>query len=130
MFRANERHSLVGVMVSPAYLGESVPALIDTGSCTSFIDLGLASRLGIEPVGRRLLYSLSTSNGEPVPRDMFTVSVDIQTEDKQVAVADALDVIGSDLVDNGIGFVLGRDLLSLCRLTYTGLTGEFEIEVV
>ncbi len=98
----------------------SVTALIDTGAFCSAIDRDTASRLGLLPVGVTLI-SAPGEVAHPVRVLQYAVRIVLPT----LAVLEATVIEAQ--VDEAIGAVLGRDVLSSAVFIYAGDTGHCTI---
>lgn len=102
--------------------------LVDTGaSCTS-IDLGAVTSLALTPTGSVPVHTPSTG-AQPVMQQVYDVALAIfgrapQGPGPGVHLVPNLPVLAAAFAAQGIDGLLGRDVLSQCRMHYAGVDGE------
>lgn len=97
--------------------------LVDTGaSCTS-IDARFVPLLGLVPTGATKVHTPSTG-ATPVEQLVFDVALFISGHPGSAPhLIGSLPIIAADFSAQGIDGLLGRDVLRLCRMTYSGPDG-------
>ncbi len=95
-------------------------ALIDTGATRTVIQADIPARLALHPVGTTLVHSASNAN---VPCDEYLIKIVIQT------AAIDVRVVAMTLQGQAIQCLIGRDVLSLGVLVYTGPTNAFSFSL-
>ncbi len=97
-----------------------VMAMIDTGATTTVICKGLATQLGINPIGQTFINTPSSTNVKCLQFDiqiLFPNNVNLQS----VIVTEA------PLQDQHIQCLIGRDILKHSVLVYTGYDNSFTL---
>ncbi len=102
----------------------TVTGLIDTGSARTAIDRGIASRLGLQPVGFRLISTPSSEGAVRVPA--YAVQVGLAGRGGGVAF-DTVTVVEGQIADQNIGILIGRDILASAVFVYVGTSGQCTI---
>ena len=101
-----------------------VRALVDTGaSCTS-VDPSILKALAIVSTGTVPVHTPSTTSGQPHVANQFDISV-VLNHPMIARTFMALPVIEAALLHQGIQALIGRDILSVCLLTYDGQSQTF-----
>ena len=90
--------------------------LVDTGASCTNIDSTLIGKLGLTPTGSVLMHTPSTGQ-KPVKALTYDVGLILDVGGHQVS---SVSVIETDFSDQGFGGLLGRDVLALARMTYSG----------
>ncbi len=90
--------------------------LVDTGASCTNIDCKIIGKLGLSPTGAVLMHTPSTGQ-RPVKALTYDIGLVLEAGGHQVA---SVSVIETDFSDQGFGGLLGRDVLSLARMTYSG----------
>ena len=98
-----------------------VTALIDTGASGSAISRGIAQQLGLNPVGVTLV---TTPSSTAVPMAAYAVRLVLPSR-----IVFEVTAIEADLQAQGIGALIGRDILSQAVLVYIGYANEFTIAI-
>lgn len=99
-------------------------ALIDTGATNTVIDNKLASVLGLPTIDR---VKISTpSNTEHIADVYSGVTTYIKGTGAQINIP---RVIGGVLQNQGIQMLIGRDILSMGILIYSGHAGSFSFSL-
>lgn len=92
-------------------------ALIDTGSTTTGITAGIAEKLGLHSIGKRLI---STVGGERhIDRYIFRIGLDGSAADDDAPTFPFIfeEVVGFELLDSfSFDVLLGMDILRQCEL--------------
>ena len=101
----------------------TVRGLIDTGASQSCVDVDVLSRLQIPPSGNTPVHTPSTGD-EPHHFDVFEVAFVIPHEDSAKLI-DSTPVVGAQLSQQGLGVLIGRDLLAQCMFFYQGPSKTF-----
>lgn len=96
-----------------------VTALIDTGATGSAISKGIAQRLGLQPVG---VIPVSTPSSANVPMSLYAIRFLLPN-----TLVFETTAIEAELQDQGIGALIGRDVLSQAVLVYIGYANEFTL---
>ena len=100
-----------------------VKALIDTGTATTCVDLGVINELDLTAKGDALIATPTTGS-----HSVTVATFDIQLQwigPPHVTASPALRVWTMDLSHLGIRVLLGRDVLSHCHLIYDGPSDQF-----
>ena len=97
---------------------QEVRAILDTGASQSGIDLGVARALGLEARNWALIRTPAGSKMQPC----YDVSLRIP----EVGLLREITVFGLQLAPRPYRALLGRDILSLGTLIYSGWKGGFE----
>lgn len=97
---------------------EKTEALIDTGASLSCIDSGIAKRLGLIP---RSATPVNTAGGTVVQ-----VLYDATLRMPELGISRELPVLGASLESPPQQALIGRDILSMGTLIYSGWRGGFE----
>jgi hypothetical protein len=102
-------------------------ALIDTGTSRSVIQSGLAQKLGLSPVGTRLV---NTPSSHDFRCDRYLLRLVFSpTAGLIVPVAFDASFIEAPLKGMSIQCLLGRDFLANAVLTYVGPTNSFVLSL-
>lgn len=107
--------------------GETLPppvpvtALIDSGATGNAIARGVAQQLRLQPVG---VVNVSTPSTASVP--MPTYAVRLLLPNTIVLETTAIE---AELANQGIGALIGRDVLSQAVFVYIGYANEFTIAI-
>lgn len=132
---------LINVVVAPsapraaalAAAGQPVPTgivaklVVDTGASLTSVDCTILQQLGLTPTGSTPIHTPSTQ-GTPHVANQFDVSLAIYgTPPTVVYTNSALAVIDGNFKAQGIDGLLGRDVLTTGRLTYSGDLGWYGI---
>jgi len=96
-----------------------VPALIDTGATGSAIAPGIAQQLGLQPVG---VMNVSTPSSSNVPMPVYAIRLLLPN-----TIMFETTAVEAQLQGQGIGALIGRDVLSQAVLVYIGYANEFTI---
>jgi hypothetical protein len=98
-------------------------ALLDTGASRSAISDGVAALLGIEPIGHEMHYPVSG----PVDCELYRADFHLGGEDPRTDPAvyhtSSLIVTGYHLEQQGMGAIIGMDVLSRGYFTVHGPLG-------
>lgn len=94
--------------------------LIDTGASCTAIDESILIGLGLQPVGQ--IHTSGQSGAKLQNRYLAEVSFPGTPIPKL-----NLDVIGVQILDQGLYGLIGRDLLRACVLIYNGPQGTFSL---
>lgn len=112
-------------------LGRTIPppilvrGLIDTGASGTCLDPSVVAKLGLLPTGSIPVHTASTA-GKPQVRYQYDVSLwlPIQRSAKPHNIRMTLPVIETDLSNQGIELLLGRNILDGCLFVYDGAAGS------
>jgi hypothetical protein len=96
-----------------------VTALIDTGATGSAIARGIAQQLGLQPVA---VINVTTPSSSNVPMPAYAVRLLLPN-----TIIFETTAIEAELAGQGIGALIGRDVLSQAVLVYIGYANEFTI---
>lgn len=105
--------------------GEAVPppvqvaALIDTGASVTAISQGIAQQLGLQPVG---VLPVTTPSSLRADMPLYAIRVVLNNVVFEVTAIEA-----TALAAQGIGALLGRDVLRQAVFIYIGYANEFTI---
>ena len=103
----------------------SVRGLIDTGASCSCIDVGVVTRLGLDPSGSASVHTPSAM-GVAIQKLTYDASI-ILGDGKPHPRSYLLDLIETELAGQGFELLIGRDILARCVLHYDGPNGIFEL---
>jgi hypothetical protein len=103
-----------------------VRALLDTGASCTGIDSAVLAALGVVSTGTTPLHTPSTTSGTPHVANQYDVSITL-VHPLITRTFRAMPVIESHLAHQGIQALIGRDVLSLCLLTYDGVGQTFSL---
>lgn len=113
-----------GQQVPPATSGTF---LVDTGASQTVIDRTLITPLGLAPTGQVMCHTPSTG-AAPLPFSQYDVMLIIPGPAGALPwIVEALPVMESHLVAQGIHGLIGRDLLDRGMLVYNGPTSHFTL---
>jgi predicted aspartyl protease len=112
-------YSARNIPIPPPVTGD---ALIDTGASITAVDLAVLQQLGIQPVGTANVY---TPQGSDV-QELFPVRL---TLSGTAIVMRLKAVLGSQLRNQNIMALIGRNVLSSCVLVYNGPFGNFSLSM-
>lgn len=101
--------------------------LIDTGASCTAIDSPIIRSLGINPTGTTQILTPSTG-GVPHQCDQYDVGIAIVMQQLHFMRV-TLAVIESDLSNQPIDALIGRDLLSQCMMIYNGPDGYISLAI-
>jgi len=96
--------------------------MIDTGASSSMIEPGLASRLGLNPVGVQQVVTPTTT--APVSLPTYAARITLAT-----GPVFETTVMEAPLVGQAINGLIGRDVLAQCVLIYIGYANQFTLAV-
>jgi predicted aspartyl protease len=99
-----------------------VAMMIDTGASSSMIEPGLASRLGLNPVGVQQVVTPTTT--APVSLPTYAARITLAT-----GPVFETTVMEAPLVGQAINGLIGRDVLAQCVLIYIGYANQFTLAV-
>jgi hypothetical protein len=102
-----------------------IRALLDTGA--SVVNELIIRRLGLESTGTEDIFSFSAATAEK--RDLYDASVIIAKAGEALRM-ESMQIAAGNLTirDQGFEAVVGRDILSKCRLEYDGRAEVFSLE--
>jgi predicted aspartyl protease len=98
-----------------------VDALIDTGASLTAISQGIAQQLGLQPVG---IQPITASSSASIDMPLYAIRVVLSD---MVFEVTAIEAAGP--AEQGIGALLGRDVLSRAVFVYIGYANEFTIAI-
>lgn len=104
----------------------TVRGLVDTGASGSAVDRHLVTGLALDPRGVTYIHTPSTGSAY-VERNQYDVCM-VLGEDQDNPLALNLPVIEAEFASQGFLALIGRDVLSLCVLTYNGPAATFTLE--
>lgn len=112
--------SAAGQHVAPPV---SANLLIDTGASCTVIDDNLVAQLGLQATGSVQVHTPSTGTA-PVTRQSYDIGLIIMGQAPAGGQGghwvQNLPIMDADFSAQGIDGLLGRDVLSQCRMTYSG----------
>lgn len=97
------------------------PVLLDTGATKTCVDEDILKALGLPAVGRA---AVSTPSGKST---LLLYPVKLEFPGTPLRPLEFSSVIGASLKEQGIGVLIGRDILSDCILIWNGPAGHFSI---
>ena len=109
--------------------GKKVPApemtiaLLDTGASNTCIDNELATKLGL-PIVDTL--KMTSASHQEVEQPAYPISIEFIGTSIQFGVPKAM---GAHLVAQGLGLLIGRDVLSSFTMFYNGLNGQITLSI-
>jgi len=105
-----------------------VRALVDTGASGTCVDPSILKTLSLTPTGSATVNTPSTGS-TPHTADQYDVSIIVPGAGPTHAPLNVpnLPVICADLLPQGFHALIGRDILSLCLLSYNGTTSLFTL---
>jgi hypothetical protein len=103
-----------------------VLALLDTGASSSALDRHAIRQLDLESRGFVSIHTPSTGAGY-VDRDSFDALFTLGAGSPGEVQA-TCEVVEADFAHQGFFALIGRDVLSLCVLTYHGPSGRFTLD--
>lgn len=109
------------VAIPPAQIAH---LLIDTGASHTVIDDRFVTSLGLAPTGTILMHTPSTGT-EPHPVQTFDIALAFAGINSVVHSLPAHSASACDFSGQPIDGLLGRDILSESRLTYSGPDNMF-----
>jgi hypothetical protein len=102
-----------------------ISALVDTGASRTCVDSAVLKELGL--VAKELVPVLTPSTaGQPHLTGYYAVSMSL-LHPKLTYSFYSVPVLESDFTGQGIGALIGRDLLAKCLLVYDGQAGVFTL---
>lgn len=112
-----------GQPVPPSVVAKLV---VDTGASLTSIDTTILAQLALPPTGKVAIHTPSTQ-GNPHSANQFDVSILLYGTNMTILVYNvvARPVIDGNFKAQGIDGLLGRDILSASRLTYSGHGGMY-----
>lgn len=102
-----------------------VRGLVDTGASCTAIDPDVLKQLGLDPKGTTQIQTPSTGK-LPHTCNQYDVSLYLPHPSVVFRIP-ALPVIESCLSNQGIGALIGRDVLANCFLFYNGAVNRFAL---
>jgi len=100
--------------------------LIDTGASCTCIDPTLINKLGI-PASGSCPISTPSTQGTPHQCNLYDVMMFVPNADGGGHFIEAMPVVETSLISQGIEGLIGRDVLDTCLLVYNGVTGHYSI---
>lgn len=98
-------------------------ALIDTGASNTCIDKDLATTLNLPVVDT---VKMNSASHDAVDQPAYPVSIEIIGTPIQFGVPKAM---GANLSSQGLGLLIGRDVLSMFTMFYNGATGQITLSI-
>lgn len=95
-------------------------AMIDTGATGTVIAAGIAKKMGIMPISDEMINT-------PSSIDVRCLKYDIQMAFPNNAVIPSFVVTEAPLLNQHIQCLIGRDILQMAQLVYTGFTNTFTL---
>lgn len=111
----------------PAPSPITISAQIDTGSFVTGFPQSIFDRLGLTPFGRIAVQTPSTKTGTAHYCDRFDVSVDLVSGMTVHRLPSVKAIAVDELDDNGMGAIIGRDILQICMFQYDGRGRQFSL---
>jgi len=105
--------------------GIAIPApvqgtfLIDTGASGTCADASLIAKLGLTPTGSINIHTPST-NGKMHACNQYDAMIFIPGNTTSGFLIEALPILETNLMSQGIEGLIGRDILDRCTLVYNG----------
>jgi hypothetical protein len=97
--------------------------LVDTGASCTNIDLKFVAALGLTPTGSVPVHTPSTG-ATPVVQQLYDIGLAIISPPGPAGsghhFVPNLPVLATDLSAQNLDGLLGRDVLRMCRMTYSG----------
>jgi predicted aspartyl protease len=120
-----ERNMAMGLLAA----GQKVPApiqalgLVDTGASSTCVDNDLALKLGLPVVDTVKMHSASH---QEVEQPAYPISIEIIGTPIQFGVHKAM---AAKLSSQGLGLLIGRDVLAMFTMFYNGITGQITLSI-
>jgi len=101
--------------------------IVDTGATGTMADTRLVMRLGLNPINTIYMHTPSTGI-TPVACFQFDMSIQITGASPGTGwTIDSIPILAGTLASRGVEGLLGRDVLDLGILIYSGATGQFTL---
>jgi hypothetical protein len=100
-------------------------ALVDTGSTHSFMPFWLVNQINMMPVSEVDFHRIDRVEDAIAYRTMISFREDVKPFERPVLAIHGRPTI--TMADNV--FLIGRDILTISRLEYDGIRGEYRIEI-
>lgn len=98
--------------------------LVDTGASHTCVDPSILTALSLPPTGSTTVVTAS-SGSTPHPCSQYDVSLVIMMNDQQMHLASlTIPVMELQIINQGFGVLVGRDVLSQALMVYNGKQGE------
>jgi hypothetical protein len=107
----------------------TIRALVDTGASGTCVDPSVLEALALTPTGSVLVATASTGSA-PRPLDQYDVAIVVPGASPNHAplFVENIAVLSAELLQqHGFHALIGRDILSLCLLSYDGMIGAFTL---
>lgn len=114
--------SAAGLPIPPVIL---VEFLVDTGASSTVVDAETIAPLNLTPTGATQVHTPTTA-GAGESRFLYDIAMLMYHPDNTRVFA-THPVIATDFKSQGIGGLLGRDVLASCLLVYDGATGNYSL---
>jgi hypothetical protein len=101
-------------------------ALIDTGSAPTCISKDVVRQLGLKTIGKVNLNSVAGKNEHRLYRVTFAFLYPDMTS--AIPIPDQ-EVVETDIDDQGLIMLIGRDILVDAAFTYDGTTGIWQLQL-
>jgi len=126
LFVSSPRAAALKAAGQPQPKGVMVRLLVDTGASGTCIDPTYIQQLAIPPSGLIDLHTPSTG-GTPLQCKQYDVNIAIVLDNGQYHFVNTLPVVESHLSSQGIGGLLGRDVLAQGLLFYNGVARTYTL---
>jgi len=100
-----------------------VNALIDTGASMSAVDVAILGSLGLQPTGQT---TVSTPSNPAAQVSSYAVRMTF-AQIPGAPIVEPMSVLGCQLAAQGIGALIGRDVLTNAVLIYNGPGGFYTL---
>lgn len=111
----------------PAPAAAVAKLVVDTGASLTAVDITILNQLGLTPRGQAPIHTPSTQ-GQPHMANQYDVGIAIYGKPNVVCyILPTLPVIDGNFKAQGIDGLLGRDVLAMARMTYSGFDAWYGI---
>ena len=106
---------------------QAVRALLDTGASGTCVDPSVLEALKLTPTGTIQIHTPS-SGSTPAEAEQYDVGILVPGQQNQhPLIEDTVPVTSAVLSVQGIGALIGRDILSRCLFIYNGASSSFTL---